>query len=124
MGRGPYPIAAILPSMSSACLNLVEGDEGASFGYDPRFELNGRNDARDVVAQLELFVHPGVVVEVRVCDVLELRPADFFGKSCLSNLMRVVENGRIAGSLPCQGIGIPLLVACLSLQYGVKQLRG
>lgn len=111
--------------MSSACLNLVEDDEGASFGYDPpRFELSGRNDARDVVAQLELFVHPGVVVEVRVCDVLELRPAEFFGKSCLSDLMRVVENGRIAGSLPCQGIGIPLLVACLSLQYGVKQLRG
>ena len=93
-------------------------------GTTPRFELNGRNDALDVVAQLELFVHPGVVVEVRVCDVLELRPAEFFGKSCLSNLMRVVENGRIAGSLPCQGIGIPLLVACLSLQYGVKQLRG
>ena len=125
MGRGPYPIAAILPSMSSACLNLVEDDEGASFGHDfLRLELDDQNDARDVVAQLELFVHPGVVVEVRVCDVLELRPAEFFGKSCLSNLMRVVENGRIAGSLPCQGIGIPLLVACLSLQYGVKQLRG
>lgn len=57
MGAGPL---SILPSMSSACLNLVEDDEGASFGYDPpRFELSGRNDARDVVAQLELFVHPG-----------------------------------------------------------------
>lgn len=93
-------------------------------GTTPRFELSGRNDARDVVAQLEPLAHPGVVVEVRVCDVLELHPAEFFGKSCLSDLMRVVENGRIAGSLPCQGIGIPLLVACLSLQYGVKQLRG
>lgn len=36
-----------------ARLDLVEDDEGAALGHDlPRLELDGQDDARDVVAQL------------------------------------------------------------------------
>ncbi len=67
-----------------ARLDLVEDDEGSVLGHNlARLESDGRDDARDVVAQLELLAHPGVVVEVHVRDVLELRPAELLEQPVL-----------------------------------------
>lgn len=93
--RGERVLAEVLEGGERfrARLNLIQDDEGATLGYDfPRLELDGRDDAGDVVAQLELLVHPRIVVEVHVRDVLELRPAKLLEQPSLSNLTRAVEN--------------------------------
>ena len=80
-----------------ACLDLVEDNEGASLGHDlPRLELDGRDDAGDVVAQLELLAHLRIVVEIHVRNVLELRPTKLLEQPRLAHLTRAVEDERLA----------------------------
>ena len=88
-----------------ARLDLVEDDERVALGHDlARIELDGRDDARDVVAQLELLAHPGIVVEVHVCDVPELRPAELFFAQFGENeaVIRALLENRLNTFLLCR----------------------
>lgn len=87
-----------------AGLNLIEDDEGAALGHDlPRLELDGRDDAWDVLIRLELLSHLRVVIEVHVRDVLELRPAELFEQPRLARLSGAVQNERLT-----VGLALPL----------------
>ena len=58
-------------------LYLVQDDEGAALRDDlAGLELYGGDDARDVVAGLELLAHAEVVVQVHVRDVVEAPPPE------------------------------------------------
>ena len=62
-----------------AFLNLVEDDEGVPLIYTlPRLELEGRDESRNVVAELELLFHGRISIKVDVGDIGEMSPAEFF----------------------------------------------
>ena len=85
-------------------LYLVQDDEGAALRDDlAGLELYGGDDARDVVAGLELLAHAGVVVQVQVRDVVEAPPPELLEQPCLADLARPVEDERLSAGAVLPG---------------------
>ena len=85
-------------------LYLVQDDKGAAFRDDlTGLELYGGDDARDVVARLELFAHARVVVQVHVRDVVEALLPELLEQPRFADLARSVEDERLSAGAVLPG---------------------